>query len=99
MGIARRHPALPCRVSAPHSKHTADEAAVDTEGGTVDSRCERAAYVGDEVRNFLGVDETFDQRSGPIFAHEAPFRLFEGQAGEDVLDEFGYPWGSWSSPA
>src|SRR4030095_17252151 len=77
----------------PNSKHTADEAAVDTEGRAVDRRCERAAYVGDEVRTCVWIDETFDQRSGPIFPHEAPFRLFEGEAGEDVLDEFGYPWG------
>ena len=35
----------------------------------------------------MRVDEALDERGGTILPHEAPLRLLERQAGEDVLHE------------
>jgi hypothetical protein len=43
------------------SKHAADETAVDSEGSAVDGGGERAAQVGNEVRDLLRIDEPFNE--------------------------------------
>ena len=43
------------------SKHAADEAAVDSEGSGLYGGGERAAQVGNEVRDLLRIDEPFNE--------------------------------------
>jgi hypothetical protein len=48
-------------VVLPGSKHAADEAAVDPEGRAVDGGGERAAQVGNEVRDLFRIDEPLNE--------------------------------------